>query len=142
MRLRMHPIIGFEELAREGDEFGIGRMIQGLYRTDALRQIRAMFGQVVLELRLGIAGARDEDRARVRERLDHPPEKFRVHALVAASGHIRFVLLVMAAQRAHYSQIRTGHIDMEYLGFVVIHPDDDVILIGHDVALSFLLVFM
>lgn len=141
MRLRTHPIIGLEELAREGDEFGIAGMIQGLNGGDPLRQLGSVFGYVILELRLSIAGACEQDRARVRKCFDHPFEEFRVHALMTASRHIRFVLHVMAALRAHHDSVRIGRVDMEYLGFAVIDPDDDVILIGHDVALAFLLVF-
>lgn len=76
----MHPIIGAEELSRERDELGISRMIQSLYRADPLLHVRPVLGYVVFQFRLGGGRTSDQDRTRVRQRVDDSLEEFRVHA--------------------------------------------------------------
>ena len=93
-----------------------------------------MFDHVVLELRLGVAGTRNQDRSVAGKRFDDFFEEGCVHALVPASRYVCLVLQMPAScMRTDHDLLCSIFTDVEYLRLAVIHPENDVRLIGHDV---------
>ena len=64
--------------------------------------------------------------------LRHPLEKCVIHRGVSAADRVRLMMqMLMRVSAAHRRIVRFLTADMNYLGLLVVDPDDGVIVIGH-----------
>jgi hypothetical protein len=124
-------------LASVRDEFAVGWMVDGLDAYNLSAQLRYMAFDMFDELALRICGARNKHGSRIGDGTCYALKELVVLRCMAAAYAVG--LVVDMAGRIVWVQheaINLRHVEMKDARFMVIDPDDRVIVTRHD-ALHF-----
>jgi len=133
--LGAHPIGCFEIRASVGDESAVARMVNGFDPCDDLYQLWSVGMDVLHEFGLGIRGPGNEDCTRVSYRGGHVLKEFLIFRRVSTADRARLVMDVPRRLMGMQDQAINGcQIEMKYAGFVVINPDNRVVMAAHRVT--------
>jgi len=132
MRLRMHAIIRLEERSGEREQLAVGRMIKGLDAGDLLRQSGVRLFYILRQFRLGVRRSGNQYRSSVRDGFGDVLEKFLVQGHMSATARVGVMMdVLMGVFAADAGIVGIGRVELEYLGFAVIDPDQYVIMLSH-----------
>jgi len=108
-----------------GDELPVAWMIDGFDSDDNFHQPGIMLADVLDQLGLGIGGTRNENRARVCNRLsDSLKEGVILRGVPAPDGVCLMVDVLGRMIRVQHEPFYIGRTEMEYACFTVIDPND------------------
>ena len=128
----MHPIIRFEEVARERHDGAVGRMVQSLDSGYPSREMRIVILDVFGQLVFGARGSNDENRAGVRHGLRRVLVELMVGRRMAGIARIRLVMQVLVrVGAANRLRVVLIGIEIEDLRFPMIDPNHGVKVLAH-----------
>jgi hypothetical protein len=123
--LRQHPILGFEIASSVGDEFAIGRVIDGFHTDDYIHQSGIMFADVLDQLGHGIGRPGNENRASIRDRLSDSLKEGVILRGMTAPDRVRLMVDVLGRMiRVQHEPFHIGRAETEHPCFMVIDPND------------------
>jgi len=133
LNLRVHPIGGFEIFSGISEERSIARMVDGFHRRNGVHHFGIMAVNMLQQLCLCIGRTGDEDSARAGNRVgDGLQEGLILRGMSAADG-ARFVMDMFGRiMRVENQLIDFRRAEMEYASFMMIYPDDGMIVFVHN----------
>jgi hypothetical protein len=135
--LRIHPIRRREIFSGVGDQRSIARMIDGLYRRDGIHDLGIVPVNVLHQLGLRIGRAGDKDGTRVGDRFSDGLKKSVILRRMPAADGVGLVMDVFGRiVRVENQLVDVSRAEMKYASFMMIYPDDGVIMLAHNMAPS------
>ena len=127
-----HPVLGHEILAGIGDELRIAGMVDGLDTDHPVHDFVIVRMDMLDQLELGVPGADDQDFRSAAHGFHDFMVVLLVFGLAAAADRAALALQVTRRiGRMDHRFLDVVRADVHDAGFVVIEPDDGVVM-GHD----------
>jgi hypothetical protein len=130
--LRLHEIGAPEIMPSVGDQGAVTRMIDGLHPRDDVDQPGIMVVDMFQKFGLGVRRAGDQDGAGIRHRLRNGMEKIlALGSMPAADGIGLMMYMPGRVFRMQHQAVDLRRPKMEHAGFMVIDPDNGVVVAAH-----------
>lgn len=137
MDLGLHAIVRPEELSGQRHQLSVGWVIECLDSRNAFEKLGMGALDVRRELVLGTRRSCDQDCARAREGLRNALQEVMIHGRVTTTSGIGFMMDVLMRMRAvNDCTIYLARVELKHLSFVVVDPNQGVIVLAHDSSLS------